>query len=220
MPNITIFFILLFLTSCENRSNSTGTLTTVEISGRENSSLTKEQRTIYEIDVPFDWVCIEPPISDALHDTKKPIYEFIIENVDDEAEDVHITIHNFPNNSIEERVPPSAQITRWKQQFTILEEANSQVSKQSFGGFSGLKFQGVGKIKEEDKMMIGWIMQLPQEHYYALGFPEKNRTQLDNLRADYTIKVVGPPELVKKHQKSIDNAMQTFRLHKEIPKAL
>ena len=207
--------------SCKNQSNSKSTLTTIGISGRESSILSKEQTTIYEIDVPFNWICIEPSIGNTLLDTKKPIYELVIENEEgDDEEDIHITIHNFPNHSIEERIPPNAQINRWKQQFTILEEANTQISKQSFGGFKGLKFQGVGKIKEEDKMMIGWIMQLPHEHYYALGFPEKNRSQLYNLCADYTIKVIGPPEMIMKHQKSIEKAVQTFRLYKEIPKAL
>lgn len=219
LPNITIFFILIFLTSCENQSDSKSILATVGISGRVNTALSKECTTIYEIDIPFDWICKEPTIDDALLDTKKPIYEFIVENIEDEEDDIHITIHNFPNNSIDERVPRGAQINRWKQQFTILEEANTQVSMQSFGGFSGLKFQGVGKIKEQEKMMLGWIMQLPQEHYFALGFPEKNRTQLHNLRADYTIKVVGSPEFVLKNQKSIEAAIQTFRLCKEIPKA-
>lgn len=207
----------MLLTSCETKSSSKTSINTVGIFGRENQSLNKEDGVIYEIDVPYDWICKEPIRDDTILDTKKPIYEFIIE---EEDEDILITIYNFPGSTLEERIPPIAQINRWKQQFTTLDENLSQVSKEVFGGFTGLKFQGVGKIKGEEKMVIGWIMQLPQEHYFSINFSEKNKNRLENLRADYTIKVTGTAELIMKHHQSIEKAVKSFRLNSEIQKVL
>ncbi|MEM1283446.1 MAG: hypothetical protein AAGG81_07820 [Chlamydiota bacterium] len=178
--------------------------------------MSKNRTSIYQMLVPNNWTLKEPSASESLIDTKKPIYELII---DEGEQEVRITIHNFPTNSIDERVPPEAQAARWKQQLGGDKIIDAKTIPQSFGGYSGLRFEGIGHIGGEKLMVIGWSMQLSQEHFYALSQEHEGLTneEREQMRGDYTIKVVGSPEKVKNLQESINRFARSFRLMQPIP---
>lgn len=140
------------------------------------------KRALYQTEVPLHWQRIEP--EGDLRDTKIPIVSYQIE-------DALLTLHTFPYSSFEMRIPPEAQVERWKRQFNNAGE----VTQVAHGGFGGFRHEIEGE-------MIGYAMQLSPVLFKAI---------LDqDIRADYTIKCVGPQITLEKYRDEIDDFATNF----------
>lgn len=196
------FFILtVFFSSCSSPPESSKK--TVYITGRE-----PERVHLYRVKVPSDWNVIEPEKDISLSDSRIPLLEILIH------QKIRITIHNFPVLSLEERIPPQAQVQRWLGQLSSIDKTNTIVTPQSFSGYTGLRLEACGKSKGQDVSVIAWALQLGKEHFrtllYKKNFPEQ-------LRADVTIKITGPPGPVNKSRNAIFQFAKSFELIEEIP---
>ncbi len=177
-----------------------------EVAGREL------RHPIYRLRVPFAWKREDFSLDDRLEDTTKPLCTFVIE---EEQRRIEITLHNFPTATINERVACGAQVARWRRQFTELDPLSESTKPQAFGGFAGLVFYGEGTMKEKRQAMLAWAMQLPSEFF--LKFSVEKDTNARQMRADYTIKAVGDPELLFLHREEIEAFARSFELINEIP---
>lgn len=197
----TLLIALTFITGCSNPESYNNTSWT-EICGRDNGiSLTRE--SIYRIKAPNDWTRKDPSPDESIVDSKKSLCEFNIPG------GIRIAIHNFPSERQDDRVPPGAQITRWKRQFDQLDPTSLSIVPQSFGGFSGFLFEGSGLMNGERITMMGWAMQIAPEHYRHL--------HSNQMRGDYTIKATGPAVAMREHHQAIIAFARTFELIQEIP---
>lgn len=210
------FFIsatLILITSCDNSSTSDSasqnnqvSITLHEINGRDHQPL-------YRMRAPKSWIQRDPIPNESLTDTTKAICEFIIRESD---EMIRIAIHNFPSETLQERIPPEQQIFRWKNQFELLIPESSTIIPQAFSGYSGFLFEGTGILKGKSIMMLSWALQVAPEHYQTLV----HYSQIPNeksMRADVTIKAVGPLPLMKKYREAIIAMGRSFELIEEIP---
>lgn len=68
-------------------------------------------------------------------------------------------------------------------------------------------------------MVLGWSLQLSPEHYRMLSHPSsaENEDKYQQMRADVTIKAVGPKALTEKHRTKIMAFARSFELIEEIP---
>jgi len=206
---IFLFIALCLLSSCsDNASPSHNHEMQVIASRDEGSSL--ERYALYRIRVPPEWKRVDATAGESLQDTTKSLCEFLIEEGN---ERIKITIHNFPSHAIDDRIPPMAQISRWKRQFDSIDPTYQMTAPQSFSGYTGFVYEGKGRISDEDIMVMGWTMQLGPDHYRVLSrplFPLQ-------MRADITIKVIGPSNLVVRHRDEIFTFARSFELIEEIP---
>ncbi len=206
---------LLFLsTACSSSPSSLNSNEWQYFSGR-NTEASLEKPLIYRARVPDSWQRTTPLSSESILDTRKPLSEFLIGN---EECSIRLTLHNFPTSSMEERVPPIAQISRWKKQFDYLEAVSINVIPLSQGGFSGLYFEASGIQHEIPVTVIGWSMQLAPEHYRTLA--QSTNDISIQMRSDYTIKAIGSPDSILKHKKHLIEFAKTFELIHEIPSYL
>lgn len=217
------FFILIFLSlcSCEYQPPNTHkeaplhlrapSYNWARVNSRDDGDPTA-RFPLYYAKVPTDWIRIDATSEESLADTKKPLCEFLIE--EGEAE-IKITIHNFPSNTIEERIPPLAQIDRWKGQFESLERTQTYVHPAIHNGFIGLFLECEGILQKKPSMLLGWAMQLAPEYYTILSFDNSLYSRQE--RADYTIKAVGNPQMMKKHRSTIMFFAHSFQLIDELP---
>jgi hypothetical protein len=159
----------------------------------------RSQIFIYRIKTPHDWKKIYPQIVST--DTKIALCEFFIE-------DIRITLHNFPSQTFEDRIPPGSQIARWKKQLPMVYE---NITPQAFSGYVGYLYEG----DDGETAMMGWIMQLGPEQYSRLSLPDIP----PELRSDVTIKAQGPLHLIQKHRQKIISFARSFELIQEIPSA-
>lgn len=194
-----IFLTTLFFSFLEGKENS---LAVYSFSGR----LTKEP--IYRVAAPADWTFIPRDANQNIHDTTQPIAEFLIRDGDSTA---RIAIHNFPVESPKQRIPPIAQIERWKKQFASLD--SSTIKPQAFSGFAGLLFEGSGVLKGQDALMIGFSLQLGDVHRRMVALLPDS---LDKL-ADVTIKAVLPKMLHHKRNEVVAFG-RSFEFIDDIPK--
>ncbi len=194
---------LLMLTSCGTTSPIPSTQWR-EISGRDDST-----QPIYRANVPLHWKQNNPlpshSASALLSDTTVPIAEFTFEGI-------RITIHSFPAETLESRVPPIAQINRWKRQFDELYPASVSISPQAFSGYVGLLFEGSGLMKQKETMVMGWSLQLAADHFRTLN----RRMGTLQKRADITIKATGPRDLMAQYQREIIAFARSFELIDEV----
>ncbi len=165
--------------------------------------MARDQRPTYRAIVPAHWKAV--PTTSNLQDTMLPLIEYQVEGVS-------ITVHNFPSQKMEQRIPAQAQVERWKKQFTYLEPMSIEVTPQAHGGFSGLLFEGEGILDEKRQKMIAWSMLIAPMHYQTLDHLEKRQ-----MLADYTIKVVGD---VDPHRDEIFRFANSFELIESIPQPL
>ena len=143
---------------------------------------------IYQAEVPFHWERMDN--TGDLSDTKIPICSYKVgENI--------LTIHNFPYATIEERIPPEAQINRWKSQ---IPNGDYDITPLSNGGFGGFRLEA----SDEERGMIAYAMQLTPVIFRS--FPA---AELD-LKADYTIKLVGNLESIEKNRKDVEDFALSF----------
>ena len=156
------------------------------------------RRPTYRAKVPSGWKRVEP--EGTIEDTTLPNVTFLI------GEEIHLYVHTFPTQSLEERIPPQAQITRWVRQ---IGEQPHQVTPIGHGGFAGLQLESADVLARS--------LQLDLEHYQTLSFLASTKEEEEyykQMRADYTIKVVGPYE---KHREEIDLFANSFELIQELP---
>lgn len=207
---ILLLYLTLFLVSC---SSSETTFTSWQrFTGRDDGK-TLERFFIYRGQVPLSWQRKDALIDESIYDTKIPLTEFqIIEG----ERNIRLTIHNFPYSSLEHRIPPLAQIERWKRQFESLDPLSIKMEPVSHGGYAGLFIQTKGLVDGVEVALLAWAMQLPPTHFRAFSDSKEDYQR----RSDYTIKVTGPVDLIEKHQLEIELFANSFELIDEIPYSL
>jgi hypothetical protein len=186
-----------------------------EITGRDEGQ-PNQRNSIYRVKAPSNWSRTDPAPNESIADSMKSLCEFWISDGDNK---IRIVIHNFPTYTLEERIPPIAQIIRWKRQFDDLDQASVSVTPQSYGGFTGLLFTGTGHQKGQLITVMGWSMQIASEHYRHLCPQEAQaKTRIcRQMRADYTIKATGSADLIEKYRSSLTAFANSFELIEEIP---
>ncbi len=187
-----IIGLLLLITGCADQPTATPSLQMID--GRVRGL------PIYRAEVPHHWHRQDPSAETPLDDTTQPICEFSID------EQIRITIHNFPD----QKIPPTAQVTRWKRQLNFITTDTTPVA---WGGFAGLQFYG----EDKNSAVLAWAMQIAPEHYRTLSKPSEKYRQ---MRADYTIKVTGPTDLIESHRNEIISFANSFELIEAIPTPL
>lgn len=202
--------LLIGLAGCSNASNTRQpALSWQEVNGRNNEA-------VYRVCVPTSWTRESLLIAE---DTTKPIASFFIHEGNDK---VILTIHNFPEQQ-ESRIPPEAQVNRWKEQLKPENPHSFQVIPQAFAGFIGLRFEGSGLLNEKPMMILAWAMELAPEHFMRLtarlqnAQDSKTTDSILQHRASYTIKAVGPESLIGKHRQKIIAFARSFELIHELP---
>lgn len=208
-----IFTLSLLLSACTESPPTLPLNPMQEIKGRDYDH---KRFNVYRARVPLSWVRKDSLADESLTDTKKSICEFFI--IDDKGI-IRITIHNFPSNTLEERIPPAAQVARWERQFDLLLPEESVLLPQAYNGYSGLKFKGVGMIDQKETMMLGWSLQIGQEHFQMLSHPKNpaNNDLYREMRGDVTIKATGPKDIMEEHEEAISSFARSFELIQEIP---
>ncbi len=210
-----LFICLILLVSCNSSpQNSIASTTSHPIHGRDEGIPPYHRTPIYRAKAPGSWQRKDPQSEESIQDSKKALCEFLINNPDGS---IRITIHNFPSNQAESRIPPNAQVARWKRQFSQLDAANTLIDQKSWGGFFGLYFEGKGVIEGKSVLVMGWAMQLAPEHYSTLDAAIEDKVFLKQLRAEYTIKAVGSPQSMEYHRQQIHDFARTFELIEDIP---
>lgn len=219
-----IYLVLLILTafSCAEKNAEKKAKTIYqEITCRDAGSEISLRPAIYRVQMPEGWQRHDPSPKESLVDTTKALCEFFIPG--ENSEKIRITIHNFPFDSLLERIPSNTQTDRWQRQFTSLDPSNMSVIPQSFGGFSGLLFEGSGRLNNQETTILGWAMQLAPEHFTTLSVFLNHASSLEEthllrqIRSDYTIKAIGLTSLVAKHRNSIIQFARSFELIQDIP---
>ncbi len=193
-------FFLLLLTSCDTCPEKVPPFSLETFTGREErvEGALPVRRPVYRAKVPTGWKRREP--EGSIEDTTLSNVTFQID------EGVHLYVHTFPSQSLEERIPPQAQIARWVRQ---IGEQPHQVTPVGHGGFAGLEIESAGVLARS--------LQLDLEHYQTLSFLASTREEEEHykqMRADYTIKVVGP---YAAHRAEIDLFANSFELIQELP---
>jgi len=214
---ITLAFI--FESCSSEKKEESLTFQTILIRGRNEGLNITERPYIYRISIPLEWSYKEVDLTTSIADSRLPIAEIHIGEAQGE---VLISLHNFPLEKNARTIPPMAQISRWKGQFTSLDHTKSSLIPQSFSGYVGFRFEGAGIIKGRQTTVLGWALQVSPEHFLTLSYPrdELEEEVLKQMRGDVTIKVTGPPKLVEKHKQAIDRFARTFEMVHEIPSAL
>lgn len=212
---IPFLFLLICLCGCDtHRLERTPTQVSFNwqrINSRDEG-MPSARFPLYSAKVPCDWIRVDPSLTDSIADTTKPLVEFYIE---EGSEKIKISVHNFPSDSVQQRIPPIAQINRWRSQFEHTDPALTSITHQSRGGFVGLFLESQGTIDQKPIKLLGWAMQLAPEYYQLLS--SSNSVLAKQERADYTIKAFGPPELVDKHRAAIIDLANNFELIEELP---
>lgn len=160
----------------------------------------------------------------SIADSTLPNCTFLIH---EHGQSIRITVHSFPSDALENRIPPNAQVARWKRQFTEIDPISITVVPKAYGGFAGLLFEASGQLKdllfEGSGAVYAWSMQLDPHHYQILSYlstTQQKRQLYLQMRADYTIKAVGPVDLMEKNHEEISNFAHSFELIQPIPEAL
>lgn len=203
-------FCLCFLIACNSSQNSKPT-TLHKIPAR-NLEDSLQRPLIYHVTAPSSWSYREIPANESIFDTKKANGEFYIFH---ESDKIRLTIHTFPYRNSSERIPPQAQISRWKKQFEFLDPFSLLIQPESRGGFGGLYFEGQGKMNKEEVKVMAWAMQLANlyDRQLQLGLDPLDQWK----RADYTIKAMGKPELLDQFRDEIIRFAHHFEFIQELP---
>ncbi len=197
-----LFLFLSLLASCQTQPKNP--LHTTEIWGRSDTATLSTREPIYRIQIPEGWTVIIPPLESSLTDTTEPLMTLI-------NHDVKVTFHNFPVAKMDQRIPPQAQITRWKKQFDQLEETSVLLVPFATGGFTGIQFEATGVQKGTLISVKAWTMQLTPELFQKL--PEKSLQE----KSDWTLKAVGPSEQLELLQEDLQLMARSIELIREVP---
>ena len=205
-------FTLMALTGCTTTSPLP--ISWQSFTGRDNG-LSLNRPLLYRACVPAQWIRHDPPLTESIADTMRAICEFYIHDRD---QSIRITLHTFPILQETMRIPPHAQIQRWKGQFEELDVLTVNTLPEAQGGFSGLFFEGEGKMQGKEMYVMGWSMQLAPLYERQLA---QGKHPLDqSKRADYTIKASGPPSLMRQYRADILSFAHSFELIDELPTSL
>ena len=192
------FLILLSLIVSGCSSDSSTPDNYVTFTGRE-----PERVPLYRVMIPKTWEVVLPDADTSLTDSRLPLLECRA------GETLRIVFHNFPASEIAQRIPPQAQIERWKKQLEETNPASVVVTPQAFSGYTGLLLEAEGKRSA----VMGWALQIGADHYRNLSYtllPEQ-------MRADITIKATGSPQEISQYRSQLINLARTFELIEEIP---
>lgn len=211
--NVSLTFILLTLslTGCSRSSPMPTASNWQLIPGRDHGH-SIERPLLYRALVPANWLRHDPPETDSIADTTKANCEFMIR---DDGSEIKVTVYTFPYTQEEGRVPPQAQIARWQRQLEDLDLLSVQIVPDSHGGFSGLYFEGQGKLQGKTAIVLGWSMRLAPGYDRQLIISRHPGDQ--EKRADYTLKASGPPEVINKHRADLVQFAHSFELIDELP---
>lgn len=195
---------LLLLSSCETQTADKQFYTPIQARDTGNSS---ERPFLYRIALPSNWETKADHKS--VQDTMLPIAEFVYH---DNHGDIRLTVHNFPYVSQDQRIPPEAQLARWKKQLDPLNE--QLTTRQAFAGFVGLHLWAEGYLQNTLSAMSAWSMQLApeldRELMHTKGFDPQTRS-------DITIKATGPLRLMEEKQEEIASIARSFELITPLP---
>jgi hypothetical protein len=216
--SLTLLTVLLSICGCSSGGNPVERgFVWQELSGRDGGGADFSRDLIYRAKVPIKWRRLDPSVGESIFDTMKANCEFTIE---DSKGDVRVVVHNFPSALKHERIPPMAQVSRWKRQFSILEAVSLREDPYAHGGFAGTFFEASGLIEGKRQAFIGIAMQLDSEHFQVLRQDQGSDSELRlsyQKCADYTIKASGSPESIDKHRREIQVFARSFELIEEIP---
>jgi len=216
------------------------------IAGRDDYKTSHDmtRMDVYRVRVPEGWMRRDPSEYRSIEDSKLPLVEYFIResadpnNEEEETaqisekrtnsakarkvteDEIRITIHNFPVDHIQNRIPPAAQVQRWQRQLQGIDPAHIEQREITQGGFSGLFFKGQGNFEGKKAAILGWAMQIDVDHFRTLTYIEATPVEqryYKQMRADYTIKATGPIEIIDKHQEEIEQFAQSFELIQSIP---
>ncbi len=210
-----LFPLMLVLTAaCSNQNNKTSLVQWQTICGRDSGNL--QRAPLYRAKVPITWIRQDPSLLESNEDTTKPICKF---KIHESSQVITVTIHNFPSDHIQQRIPPLAQIHRWKKQFDSLEPGTIIVTPQAYSGFVGLVLEGTGLLKGKRTSILAWAMQLAPEHYQNLLIlsPHEKNDAVQQKLADFSIKAAGPADLMQRHKQSMLTFARSFELIEELP---
>ncbi len=180
---LSIFLLFLFI-GCDSPKPPVSD-TWQQMAGRN-----ADAQPIYRTIVPSHWQRLPPQPN--LEDTMKPICEYSIAN------EIRLTVHNFPSEQLSQRIPPEAQVKRWQRQ-----AGAGTLSHQCQNGFVGLRL--------ETDELIAWAMQLDPELYLSLSGPNASDHDRER-RSDYTIKIGGPKSLLEIHRNDLETFTNRFEL--------
>lgn len=172
-----------------------------------------ERIEIYRAKVPLGWKRKDPS-EESIADTTMPICEFFIGN---QPNLIHLTIHTFYSDKLDQRIPPEAQIHRWKRQFDELHLTSLSIEPTAHGGFSGYAFAATGIFKNKEQSVMGFAMQLAPQHWLALHARENALFKQKQMSSDYTIKAIGNPQSLEEYKQEIEIFAHSFELIEEIP---
>lgn len=211
LQKVALSTLLFTGVGCSSPSPSQKVFSVQEVKGRNDYP-------VYRLKIPPQWEMAETSSAISLKDTTQPLCSWTRQA---EEGALRITLHNFPSPSMEARIPPQAQIERWKRQLTPLDPAQTMVTPQAFSGFTGFLFEGSGKHKEEEIRMMAWVMQLAPEHWNRLEVYQEilhpvQKEYLDQMRADFTFKIMGPPAAVARHHQEILAAARSIELIQDL----
>lgn len=213
-----IFPILLLITGFTlfgcNRNESPANFSWQEFCCRDQGDPTT-RTAMYRGKIPSHWRRKDPLPTESIQDTTKALTEFYIGDLEEEK--VYLTLFTFPAGNIEQRVPPVAQLERWKRQFEEFDPTSLVIEPRALGGFTGFSIHVTGLLKGQEKSLLGFSMQLAPIHVQTLQNKENASTNQKQMAADYTIKAVGPPSAISRWESEITLFANSFELIKEIP---
>lgn len=209
MNRIALLLIFLSFWGCEQKKAHPKPMSQT-ISGRDRGGESGLVRyPLYRVKTFPNWKRLDPsPLTSNL-DTRQPIVEFWIDG------QIHVTIHNFPSDSMDTRIPPRAQVERWKKQMLTDDNDDFVERPVSFAGFAGFFFEG----EDKDKMTIAYALKLDDRHYQSLRSHRQphNEAFLKQMGSDVTIKAVGPIQAMMKYREDLIAFSESFELIQEIP---
>lgn len=171
-----------------------------------NRGLPEERIAVYRAEVPANWQRKDPAVDNS--DTMMPLSEFIIGHGEEE---IRVTVHNFPFVSLNQRPSPVSQISRWKQQMSLFNPLKVTTEMISKGGFTGLYLAAL----EFPIAVLAFSMNMADEH--ARFLLTASSRSFHHMRADYTIKAVGPHAAITHKKQEIERFSHSFELIDEIP---
>jgi hypothetical protein len=206
---------LLCLGSCSQEDSAKSAYHVVDLAARDDGN-PEVKPIVYRVKTPKHWFLQLPASNESIVDTTKAIAHFFIF---DGNEKIGISVHNFPSDSMEQRIAPFAQITRWKKQFQSLDQASVSLTPQAFGGYHGFLLEATGQMSSSTMTIFGWALQLAPEHYRALSQPlaPSLMQRYRQMRGDVTIKAVGPAQIMAAHRDDIIAFARSFQLIDDIP---
>jgi hypothetical protein len=205
------FTLTIYLLIGCNHNSSLSSASWQLIAGRDDGQIF-ERPLLYRALVPTGWIRQDPPLHESIANTTKSICEFYIHEKD---QSIRLTIHTFPIMQTQLRIPPQAQIARWKREFEELDLVLTHTQPESHGGFNGLFFEGQGILQGKPRKVMGWSMQLASVYERQLN---QAKDPLERRKcADYTIKASGAPDLMDKHRIAIMAFAHSFELIDELP---